>query len=247
MSITDEQIGKNLSRLRGEMSQADLADKMRERGYKWSQATVWAVEKGERPLRLTEAQDVANILNVFSHRLTDHDAVSVLEARMHVVSDAHRELKGAIERYHEAQLQLMFEAESSDLELENTPLGSGIIDWLGKTAADIEREIRIEDSANAQAENATWAYLLAKESGESPREVLESMNGGGQVMDGPYARALNEAWKEFEDFSLVPAEENVGGTGDDSGSDDAEAAQDQDGYGLAAKKRSEDRGEVNYE
>lgn len=35
---------------------------MRERGWKWSQATVWAVEKGDRPLRLAEANDLAAIL-----------------------------------------------------------------------------------------------------------------------------------------------------------------------------------------
>ena len=35
---------------------------MRERGWKWSQATVWAVEKGDRPLRLAEANDLGAIL-----------------------------------------------------------------------------------------------------------------------------------------------------------------------------------------
>lgn len=46
------------------MSQKDLADAMRARGFKWSQATVWAVEKGERPLRLTEAEGLAAILRI---------------------------------------------------------------------------------------------------------------------------------------------------------------------------------------
>lgn len=35
---------------------------MRQRGHRWSQATVWAVEKGERQLRLTEAEDLGEIL-----------------------------------------------------------------------------------------------------------------------------------------------------------------------------------------
>jgi len=44
------------------MSQQSLATAMRERGWRWSQATVWAVESGERPLRITEAADVVEIL-----------------------------------------------------------------------------------------------------------------------------------------------------------------------------------------
>jgi len=59
----DSKIGHNLLILRGEMSQEELADKMRTLGYKWSKATVWSIEKGERPLRLTEAEDVMKILD----------------------------------------------------------------------------------------------------------------------------------------------------------------------------------------
>ncbi|UYG15640.1 hypothetical protein BRM3_08250 [Brachybacterium huguangmaarense] len=62
----DEEIGQRLQALRGPViSQAGLAGAMKERGYeKWSQATVWAIEAGKRPLRLTEAQDLASILSV---------------------------------------------------------------------------------------------------------------------------------------------------------------------------------------
>lgn len=41
------------------LSQQELADKMRAAGFKWSQATVWSVESGERPLRISEAIAVA--------------------------------------------------------------------------------------------------------------------------------------------------------------------------------------------
>lgn len=57
-------IGENVVTLRGEMSQKALGDAMRERGHKWSQATVWAVEKGDRPLKLTEAKDLCDVLGV---------------------------------------------------------------------------------------------------------------------------------------------------------------------------------------
>ncbi|KAA8831813.1 hypothetical protein [Bifidobacterium tissieri] len=66
-SNRDEQIGQNLVQMRGSMSQAALAQRMRNRGYKWSAATVWAIEKGERPLKLTEATDVLSILGIDLH------------------------------------------------------------------------------------------------------------------------------------------------------------------------------------
>ena len=63
METSDAQIGANLGLLRRGKSQKEVADDMRERGWKWSQATVWSVEKGERPLRLAEAVDLAVILS----------------------------------------------------------------------------------------------------------------------------------------------------------------------------------------
>lgn len=75
MSTRDEQIGKNLARLRGDVSQKDLAARMKQLGWKWSQATVWTIETGERPLRLAEADDLANILemNTWEFLRTDAD------------------------------------------------------------------------------------------------------------------------------------------------------------------------------
>ena len=46
------------------MSQANLGAAMAERGHKWSQATVWAVESGKRPMRMAEAIDLAEILEI---------------------------------------------------------------------------------------------------------------------------------------------------------------------------------------
>lgn len=58
---TERDLGNVLKSQREELllSQTELADKMRAAGFKWSQATVWSVESGERPLRLSEAIAVA--------------------------------------------------------------------------------------------------------------------------------------------------------------------------------------------
>lgn len=74
MTTADEmndRIGANLADMRrwSEMTQKELADEMRPLGHKWSQATVWAIEKGERPLRLVEALDAARVLDAYVNAL----------------------------------------------------------------------------------------------------------------------------------------------------------------------------------
>uniref|UniRef100_UPI00359CA509 helix-turn-helix domain-containing protein n=2 Tax=Bifidobacterium adolescentis TaxID=1680 RepID=UPI00359CA509 len=62
----DNQIGKNLCRLRTQanISMDILAAKMRERGNKWTKATVYKIEQGERALRFQEGIDIAQCLGM---------------------------------------------------------------------------------------------------------------------------------------------------------------------------------------
>lgn len=63
MVKSEKEVGESVKRRRESslMSQQDLAAAMRQRGYKWSQATVWSVEAGERPLRYTESLELGEI------------------------------------------------------------------------------------------------------------------------------------------------------------------------------------------
>lgn len=101
MTAKDEQIGRNLMHLRGDRPQTEIAEAMRERGYKWSQATVWAVEKGERPLRLTEADDLSRILTGVhdADRFLLASVATGLRSAYGRVSDAHRHFEKAAEAY----------------------------------------------------------------------------------------------------------------------------------------------------
>ncbi|MGV2952066.1 helix-turn-helix domain-containing protein [Glutamicibacter sp. AGC46] len=65
MAEIDKVVGANVARLRGEISQADLATRMTDdHKIKWSQTTVWEVEKGRRALKFSEAIALAEILEV---------------------------------------------------------------------------------------------------------------------------------------------------------------------------------------
>ncbi len=107
----DHFIGAAVTALRGEMTQQALAAAMRSKGWKWSQATVWSVEKGERPLRLGEAADLAEILGtrldsflkqpdwlVHDQRLTEatreiQDAYRAIAANTELMIGARRRLE----------------------------------------------------------------------------------------------------------------------------------------------------------
>lgn len=60
----DKIVGRNLAGLRGDRSQQMIADEMRKRGHRWTQATVWAIEKGERSLKLEEAIALSEVVEV---------------------------------------------------------------------------------------------------------------------------------------------------------------------------------------
>lgn len=62
MEDMDKVIGRNLSMLRGEISQEELANRMRDAGHSWTKMTVYNIERGERQLRLAEAVDVLSCL-----------------------------------------------------------------------------------------------------------------------------------------------------------------------------------------
>lgn len=57
-------IGLSVARFRAAsgLSQQQVADQMRELGWRWVQPTVWSIEQGRRPLRLAEAADLAGVL-----------------------------------------------------------------------------------------------------------------------------------------------------------------------------------------
>jgi CRISPR/Cas system-associated exonuclease Cas4 (RecB family) len=100
----DRQIGRTMAILRGDKTQQAVADEMRKRGWRWSQATVWSVEKGERPLRLAEAEDLAAVLGTPSvHAFLTEPIGAYIQQGVRRASNAYRAIVESVWECLDAQ------------------------------------------------------------------------------------------------------------------------------------------------
>jgi len=95
----DQRVGRNIMKFRGDKSQQALAERMRDKGFKWSQATVWATEKGDRPIRLSEVIVLSEILKkpYDAFFLKEHDANST-----YFIAEIYQEILRARSTFDEA-------------------------------------------------------------------------------------------------------------------------------------------------
>lgn len=104
----EQRIGENIDRLRrgAGLTQKEVADYMRSAGFKWSQRTVWQVEHGERPIRLSEAYELAKQLNInVEGLLLAKESAIKADRLIQAVADyrdAERKLGDAMVGVHEA-------------------------------------------------------------------------------------------------------------------------------------------------
>jgi len=137
MGTKDEEIGRNVAQRRGNRSQQEIADAMRLRGWKWSQATVWSVEKGERPLRLAEASDLAELLGVRADSFTENRYQSSVTSAFLSALSAEERLQAAMEEYLLAQRVL---AAIAGEESEQTALSEDVAEGV---RAQLETSIEV--------------------------------------------------------------------------------------------------------
>jgi hypothetical protein len=120
----DKRIGQTVSILRGDRTQQAVAVAMRERGWKWSQATVWSIEKGDRPLRLAEADDLAGVLGVSSASdFTSAPMSAHIKIGSHRASDAYRAMVASVREYLEVKEQLEIALKIAEDEGHQFTLG----------------------------------------------------------------------------------------------------------------------------
>lgn len=168
---SDRAIGQNLQELRGDMSQAALAAAMKERGWKWSQPTVAAIEKGERSLKLAEAADLLEVLqledleSLILRPLSEVGSIAITR-----MVKANVELQEAVKAFWHAQFGLVDIADAINVEGAEHP--AGVDFWTELITLDpvevVERvppfvpmtPEAIERLADWQNQHA-WAHRLA--------------------------------------------------------------------------------------
>jgi transcriptional regulator with XRE-family HTH domain len=152
--IDDELIGRNLTLLRGSMSQKELAERMRKLGFKWSQATVWSIEKGERPLRLTESEALGSVFGIHARTLTFTELSFTRVMRARALDDTLTEIAdlayGSFER--QRRLAMMYDLmpdEDRDEAFLPELFAHNAVDYavrgLARAEAHLRGEIEVEE------------------------------------------------------------------------------------------------------
>lgn len=104
---TDQRFAANFrhAREKAKLSQDDVAEQMRERGYAWHQTTVYRVESASQRVRLGEAEALAAIVGTDASALTRPTGLALtaydIVSAARKVRTQRRELEGLTAR-HEA-------------------------------------------------------------------------------------------------------------------------------------------------
>jgi transcriptional regulator with XRE-family HTH domain len=129
------------------VSQEELAQRMAGRGFGFSQATVWKIESGQRPVRASELIALADSLKIFlvTSLTREPDATRYtiqLQQTGSAAADAYRAVKAAAAAYLNAQAQLAFAArESQDAGYGASELYTS---WLDSPPEEAVLEARVE-------------------------------------------------------------------------------------------------------
>jgi transcriptional regulator with XRE-family HTH domain len=189
----DQNIAANLRAYReaGSISQEELAQRMTDRGFGFSQATIWKIESGQRPVKVSELVALADSLGVMlATDLTDEPEMTRHEIRLEQTNRkahcAYETLKEAAADYLDAQLELVVAARlAHDAGLAVTELHTS---WLDTPAEEAVIEARVEaeqDAARSEQVNDEVNKILdaLRSNGYKPTLHIEDVevDGGGPV------------------------------------------------------------------
>jgi len=185
----DQNIAANLRAYReaGGVSQEELAQRMADRGFGCSQATVWKIESGQRPVRASELIALADSLGIHPAadltRAPDATRYTIqLERTSGNAADAYRAVKEAAAAYLEAQVQLVYAArQAHDAGLAVTELHTS---WLTTAPEEAVIEARVEaghETAHSEQLNDAVVKILdaLRSNGYEPTLRIEDITYHG--------------------------------------------------------------------
>lgn len=193
MEELDARIGQNVQQLRGDLSQTKLAERMREYGHKWTQPTVVAVEKGERPLRLAEAAALGRILGRSIPDLIEEEHAVAAYALAERISRLRNSALVLFEEDEQLRLELAVLLDSIPPERMDGRLRAIGESWIDAPIEDVVREFRKYQAA----EGARETYLSGT-SDERMDEIKKQQAGSwlGRLHDAEVMNAYGERQAE---------------------------------------------------
>jgi transcriptional regulator with XRE-family HTH domain len=183
----DQNIAENLRTHREacNISQEDLAQRMADRGFGFSQATIWKVESGQRPVKVTELVALADALELRAWDLTTEPEAARHTAQLQRANrhayETWGKLKAAASDYLEAQFQVLFAArDAHDADLAVTELYTSWLDSPAEQAViEARMEIGQEEEHAQQVDDAVGKVLDAlRSTGYEPALRIEDVEIG---------------------------------------------------------------------
>lgn len=155
------------------LSQDELAQRMTEHGFGFSQATIWKIEQGKRPVKLAEAVALADALGLQMWNDLTADPTGVAHAAQmqtahYRAGKAYHALKAAASAYLQAQIEV------AGCAYELRAAGAKVADlWISYLDLPAERaviEARIEHERQDQ---------IGIQLSDAVEQVMQALRDGG--------------------------------------------------------------------
>jgi transcriptional regulator with XRE-family HTH domain len=185
----DQNIAANLRTYReaAAISQEELAQRMADLGFGFSQATIWKIERGQRPVKASELAALADSLGVMTAtsltRQPDAARHQVqLDQANRTAQDAYQALKQAAADYLDAQVELVVMARlAQDAGVAVTELHTS---WLETPPEEAVIEARVEadqEAARSEQVNDAVSKILdaLRSNGYDPALRIEDVEVHG--------------------------------------------------------------------
>lgn len=194
-SSVDQDVATNLRLWREakKLSQDELAQRMTERGFGFSQATIWKIEQGKRPVKVSEAVALADALGLRSwNNLTaDPDTVrhdAQVQTAHNRAGQAYQALKAAAAVYLDAQIAVAvtaYEAQQNGVNV--APLWTSWLPVLGEQAVIEARVEHARQDQIAMALSDATGHILQtlREHGFDPVIDIAAITSDAIAPDAP--------------------------------------------------------------
>ena len=193
-------LATNLRQIREDhgLSQEQLAARMTERGFGFSQATIWKIEQGKRPVKISEAVALADAVgfDFWTTLLNPPGSASHylrLQAANRKASEAYAALKVAAAQYVQTQLEMSL---TGHLARESGEISESLIehwtDWLTMPGERAVLEARIGDGREEE---------LSGQIDDEVEQVIQTLRDRGYE---PFFDM--DSWQSSDDINRAAAD-----------------------------------------